>query len=332
MIAVILSLATAATVAAGFAFADDALLAAWRLAVTLTGGIAVGALGLLAIGRLLANDWHDAIKDELLPMAATAPLLAILAAPLILAAPDTPAALFGEALTPARAVWFQPEARQWRLAVCLLAWLVATVLLVRSERHAAAAIALALTVAGALVATVDWVMVAQPLWWSNLLPFCVSVTQLGGALALAYVVNLLQRETLDDAPGRSLASGLVALALLGLWVWYAQFLTAWNGDLPAEARWYAARMGPGAPLLAAAAAAQAAGAAVLVVLSRKKWTMLAAAALMLFAYVAHGLWLLRPARMNPATPLDLAVLAGVTALWLAWLAWAAALHDRRRAR
>jgi hypothetical protein len=327
---VLLGLATLLTVAGGLLLADPVLLSAWRLAITMIGGLAIGGLALLAIGQLLSNAWTDAIRDELLPMAATLPIVVLLAVPLALLAPEPAHVLFGGDLTGARAAWFTPEARQLRLGLCVAALTGAVALLARRHRRdsVASAIGLAVTALAAVVLAVDWIMVVKPIWWSRLLPFCVTVGQLGAALALAFLLNLAQRETVTDPRNRSLSSALLAVALLGLWVWYAQYLVAWSGNLPAEAAWYLARMEAAGPLLVAAAAAQVGAVPALLFFRRNRAVTLAASLLMVAAYLLHSAWLLRPSGTAPLALIDVLVLAWLGTLWLGWLVLALRLYDR----
>src|SRR3546814_14150201 len=89
------------------------------------------------------------------------------------------------------------------------------------------------------------------------------------ALALAFLANALQRERVGRLHDRSLTSALLTLALVTLWLWFTQYLTAFTGNLPAEAAWYEARM-EGTRWIPLGVAAATLGGAILLLVQRHR--------------------------------------------------------------
>lgn len=318
-----LAVATLIAVAAGFAL--DGLLAAWKWAIVLLAGLALGSLALFMVGRILGNDWHEAIDDELIPAAWTILLVALLALPLIaLPTPDAVAIIGEAAMAPLRSLWFDPAAIQARIVSAFLLWIaLCAVTLRRGAPRWVSAVGLALLAASFSSASIDWVLLAEPFWWSSLFPFAFAIAQMTAALAIAFVVHLAQGEKAPEHRLRSLASALLALALLELWLWFVQYLIAWMANLPAEAAWYAARR-EGSALLVAAAMLQIAGIVILIGFDRTRVAMLCASVALLAAHLFHGLWLLRPSAAGwPVIPI-------LVLLWSGWLVAGVRHYDRRR--
>jgi hypothetical protein len=114
---------------------------------------------------------------------------------------------------------------------------------------------------------------------------------------------------------------LLTLAILVLWVWFAQYLVIWLANLPEEAAWYLARRDwawlEGGFVLPALAAAIL----ILIPPGAGRWQMLVAALLILGQHVGRMIWLIRPAAPGGTSPvIDVLVfgaLAGISALWFA---------------
>ncbi|WP_188055228.1 hypothetical protein [Sphingosinithalassobacter sp. CS137] len=322
----IVLLATAAAAALGFVAPP---LSGWRQAVTVIAGLGGGSVLLAMIGRLLGREWLEVLEDELLPGGALLLLAAVLALPFLSVAAPDPGTLFGsEGLTPQRAWWFAPGAMALRLVLFVAAGAALAAAMTWWTRARRKISALGLPAFGALfaLAAIDWIVMRAPLWWTALQPIGFVVNQLTGALALAFVFNIVQREKTDHAALASVAAALLTLALLGLWIGFVQYLVAWYGNLPAAAAWYQVRGGALPWLLPAAIGLQITG--VLVLLARRsKRTMLGASVALLGAYLLHGLWIAGP--MLPDGPADWAVFAGLLVLAACWLALLARWYDAK---
>lgn len=313
--------ALAATLVVGLAAAPAP--EAWRLALTLAGGLAAGSLILATTGRLMSRRWLSLIEDELIPAGGSLAVVALLAVPLLVHLDIDAGALFGpEGITGPRAAWFSDPALVARLLVFLAVGLGAAWAMLRSERPRVAAVALPVLAATTALAAIDWAMLRAPIWWTALVPLGFVVNQMTGALALAFLYHLVQRERGREAEFASLAAALMSLGLLDLWIGYVQFLIAWYGNLPAGAAWYFARMDAAPVALPIAVALQCAGVLLLLLLRRTRRAMLASAALLLGAYLFYQIWMDGGFR-----PGWLAVIVPLLALWLGWVAALARLYD-----
>src|SRR5688572_7176422 len=121
-------------VLAGLGFGGPALLEAWLPAFLLCAGLAVGALGALAIGHLLREDWLRPVRAPLEAAARTMPLLALMAIPPLLGLDQLYPWAGADGAAPGqpepRDAWLSPTAFRLRAALILalwtaLAWLLA---------------------------------------------------------------------------------------------------------------------------------------------------------------------------------------------------------------
>ena len=300
-----------------------ALSEAWLLSVVIVAGFAIGSLGLLLIGRLLGRDWVTPMDDELAPAALTIPLVAVLAVPLAFG--DFQAWGLGDAAAavhPRLSGWLERDLILLRSLGYFLLWTgLAWWTAGRKDGRGRSAFGLLLLGPTAALAGVDWVLAREPFWWSTLFGFAFAVSQLPAALALAFLANTVQREHVGHAHDRSLVSALLVLALLTLWLWFTQYLTAFMGNLPAEAAWYEARLDGSRWIPLALAAAMLGGAVLLLVQGhRGRWAVLAASGLILAQHLFHTVWLLRPAGTPALGFTDLLALILIGGAWgLGWL-------------
>jgi hypothetical protein len=279
---------------------------AWLFAFVLWSGLALGCLGLLMIGHLLGESWIHPVRDELEAGALTIPLAGLLGLPLLLALADLypwAAAEPSAEIPPWRAAWLEPSFVLARSAGCFVLWTVLALVVVRrGEQPAISAIGLVLLTPTASLAGFDWILSREPAWWSGVFGLAFSVSQLLGALALAIIVDLLRP---GGAPRpehlRGLTKALLALALVALWLWFAQFLIVWSANLPDEVAWYLRRddawlivnRGFALPALAL-------GLALLIPPHAGRRRILASGALLLLYHLAHMAWLVRPPALIPA--------------------------------
>lgn len=314
---------------------EPAVSEAWLYAIVVVTGFAIGALGLLMLGRLLGRDWVTPMDDELEPTALTLPLAAVLAIPLAFSGFHDWGIAGPLAEThPRLGAWFDRDLILLRSLFYFLLWTaIACMVATRGKARGWNVAGLALLAPTAGLAGIDWVLAREPFWWTPLFAFAFAVSQLLASLALAFLANAAQREHVDRAHDRSLTSALLTLALLTLWLWFTQFLAAFMGNLPAEAAWYEARFVDGRWIPLALAAAML-GAAVLLLVQghRGRWTVLAASGLILVQHILHTGWLLRPAGIPALGLLDLLMLILLGGAWgLAWLLLMRR-HDARQAQ
>jgi hypothetical protein len=197
----------------------------------------------------------------------------------------------------------------------LLAWLPS----LRASLRGAA-----LSLIGLMLATnivpVDWVVSAEPGFYSSAFGFAFAIEAILAALGLCAFVAI-QGES--PRACRDLA-GLIVAALLGtVYFDYMQFIIIWYGDLPEKAVWYIARGSlPWAPV---GAAAFLCGAALPFLLLLHKQARESASALrlagagILAGITLHAIWLLAPSFTGNVLPPALSSMTMAASLFAIWL-------------
>ncbi|RAI58010.1 hypothetical protein [Roseicella frigidaeris] len=237
--------------------AAAALLVAWGLAaprLALAGllagllfwlGIALGAYALLAVHALTGGRWLAPCAPVLAPAAATLPVFALLALPLLLA----PAAIWPWVADPAAAP--QPDVARWYLnltgfalrgILALAGWSLFGLLLAgqgRGRRPALGAAALIFHGVAVSLLGLDWVLSLAPGFRSTAFGLWLGLLQLLSALALCAALRAAPAG--DAGKAGDLARLLLAAALGAAYLGFAQYLVAWYGNLPEKAAWYLQR-------------------------------------------------------------------------------------------
>lgn len=306
------------------------LLEAWLFGFLVLAGLSSASLGLLMIAHLLGEAWLRPVRGQLEAAASTLPLVAVLAIPLAAGLDQLYPWADGQTgdLPTLRQLYFSEPYVLARSAVILPLWIAIAALVIRRGEHPwVSAIGLALMALSSAISTIDWVVSREPAWWSGGFAFAYTVTQLTGAMALAQLVAMLQRDYPEPRRYHNLQRAAITLALLTLWVWFAQFLIVWMADLPNEAGWFLVRahgwlwlkLGIIVPTLIAAIA-------ILLISSPGRRRLAFACALLLIQYIGQMIWLVRPASPSLAalTWTDLVVWALLGLLWGTW--FAAMLH------
>ena len=98
------------------------------------------------------------------------------------------------------------------------------------------------------LASVDWIMSVDPLWYSTIFGLLTVVGQ--GLSALAFSIAILALVARSGAfaavlsPGQFHDLGKLLLAFVMLWAYmaFSQFLIIWSGNLPEEIEWYVQRI------------------------------------------------------------------------------------------
>jgi len=323
------ALALAAVAAA--LFAPPALLESWLAAFLFWTGLSAGALGALAIGHLLSEDWLRPVRAPLEAAARCLPLLALMALPVLAglealypwAAPEGGG---GPVQPGPRAAWLAPWPFRLRAVLVLALWAGLAWVLARpgvADRRLAALVLSLLLPSVAIVAQ-DWALSRDPAWFGSLQGFAVWVEGMAAALAAAALASLARREmpTGSQDAGEALERALLALGLAVLWLWFVQFVVVWMADLPAEAGWYLRRVERGWDLakLGLAVPALLLALALAAPPRHRPWRMAAVCVLLLLAHLAHLWWVVRPDApvARPPAWLDAAVLTGLGLPWMAW--------------
>jgi len=298
-------------------------LEAWLPVFLLALGMVVGALGVLSLGHILDEAWLGPMRQPLEAMARTAPLVLLLALPL-LAAPER---VYGWAAEPAllegpRRLWFHPDIFRVRAVLLLGTLVLLAALLARPGLQARrSAFGLVLLLPAAALLAQDMALSRDIAWFGSLQGTALVIEQVAAALAAALLVTLARGGWRVDTDLRGAERGLLALALLTLWLWFVQFLVVWMADLPAEAGWYLRRDGAWA-WLKMGFLVPALGAAILIAIPPRSGPrrMGVVAALLLAQHLGHAWWLVRPDTLSGIPPLwlEAAIGAAMAGAWLAW--------------
>jgi hypothetical protein len=324
----------AAAVAAA-PWAPPVLLESWLVGFLFWAGLSAGALGVLAIGHLLREDWLRPVRAPLEAAARCLPLVALMALPVLAglevlypwAAPGG-----GPALPGPRAAWFSPWPFRLRAGLVLALWVGLAWVLARPGRadKRLAALVLALLLPSVTIAAQDWSLSRDATWFGGLQGFAIWMEGMAAALAAAALAALGRGEMPAEArgTGEALERALLALGLAVIWLWFIQFIVVWMADLPAEAGWYLRRVEGARGLLGLGIAVPALLLALVLAAPprHRPWRMAAVCVLLLLAHLAHLWWVVRPDApvARPPPWLDAAVLAGLGAPWVAW--WMVAMR------
>jgi hypothetical protein len=294
-------------VAAGLGWIFPAALApAWRCAVLVWIGPAVGSLVFVLIHQLTGGEWGLSLRPYLLSGTRLLPWMWLLLSPLVvkmLLAPTdgpwwsyaAPAAFALRSVLYGLVFWFlcSSAERAWpREGVAKrLGWVGPTGLIV------------VLFMTHLLVG--DWLANLDAHWVSTAFPIVWLIGQAVAGLAVAVMVAVLA----GSDPARVLGSRrrlgidwgtlLFATAMLWCYVAFAQFLIVWSGNLPVEAAWFTRRLGAGWRFVPLALVVLHFLAPLLVLLSRRAKqngrALVSVAVILLVAQLLHTTWTILPA-------------------------------------
>lgn len=289
----------------------------------------LGALGLLAVYRLIGGEWGDRAAPTLSAMVRTLPVTFLLFVPLLLYPAEIWPWMRDVPQGPGKAIWFDPVIFAARSVAYFAVWTGLGFWLIRAEgrRPGRAFAALtALTVLGSLAA-VDWVLSLDPAFNSSAFGLMFLSHCFVAALSFVIAVTVLGNEK----PGRL---GALLLAALVAWTYlaYFQYLVIYTGNLPVEVAWYLRRSEGGWGGLARVLTALH----VIVPIPLLMWRLVrrdpqklaAVAVTVLIASLLHAAWLVLPefhASQGLAAPL-----AAMTGLGMVWGAAFLSLDRRPR--
>jgi hypothetical protein len=319
---VVLALAGLFVAASAVVWSSPALIEAWLLVFLVMAGLGSASLGLLMIGHLLGDAWLRPIRDELEPATWTLPLLVVVAIPLAVNlehlypwAAEEPADLAA-----VRRAYFTEGWVLARGAIYLVVWSALAGIITQAGPHRiASGIGLALLGATFSLATIDWLLSREPVWWSSLAPFSLAVSHLLAALALAILVTAIRQGHPEREPLVSLEWVLLTLVLLSLWVWFSQYLVVWMANLPEEAGWILRRHDLPWMFSPAAFLSVLVVAGLLLMPTRaRRWRVFVACGLVLLHHQAHMVWFVWPIRIEGLQLSDAVLLAAIVAVAALW--------------
>ena len=316
-------------------------------------GLSLGCLCVLMIHLLTGGGWGYMVRRFLEAAATVLPLMAVLFAPVYLGV---------HRLYP----WAQPEVvRQMEALAKRHAYLNVPMFTVRSVLSFALFIgaayflsrgsraqdrtadpaptrrlrafsgpALLVFVLVASLATVDWIMVLEPVFYSTVFPAQVIIGWILSTFAFCTVMLAYVHE---HAPWKgvvrtehfhSLGNFLLAFVMMWAYLAVSQLIIIWSGNLPKEIGWYLHRVADGWKWVAIFLGLFHFALPFLLLLSREaKESVRRLTRLALFIFCVHAVevfWQVEPSR-HPVhfslSWMDPAALAGVGGLWLAMFCW-----------
>ncbi len=211
----------------------------------------IGALPLLMALDLLGGAWSAPLLPALRRLALTVPVAGLLIVPVLVRLHALyPWARGVPPHGPLGAAWLGPAGFVIRAIVYFVIWTALAVIFARPaaagrrrRRRLAAGFGLALHLAIATLAAVDWTLSLDPGWYSAEFGLLLIAAQCCIALAAAILIGA---SAADPEPGMP-HPGALLLALAGVWLYFqfVQFLTVWSADKPGEIVWYLHRDGDG---------------------------------------------------------------------------------------
>jgi hypothetical protein len=299
------------------------MLQAWLAAFVWATMFPVGALTLLVVHRLTGGDWGYALAPVLEPAARAILPVAVISIPILIfsgsiyrwMSPDFPANV--------SRVYMSSGPYAARTIFALLFWSAfAWFPSLRATAVGAAVCLLGLAIITNMV-PVDWVVSAQPGFYSTAYGFGFGIEQVLAALALCALIGVQGAEPQRCA---DLAAMIIA-GLLGVTYFvFVQFLIIWYGDLPKRVFWYVVRSSGPWPAIAAIAFIVGDGAPFLFLLNQKvrrsRSALRIVGAGIVLGIVLHIVWEVAPSFSVVAMPpaiLAIAIIGGLFAAWLWWL-------------
>jgi hypothetical protein len=316
-------------------------------------GIAAGSLALNMLQYLTGGAWGMVIRRQLEAATRTLPLLAILFIPIALGIPrlyiwshaDLVAAdeVLRNKHVYLNVPFFLIRAAAYLGGWWLLAWLLNKWSRQLEETGSADAYRKLRTISGpglvfygfsVTFMSVDWVLSAEPHWFSTMFGLLFMVGQALSALAVIILLTVIlsRRPPLDDAitPTHLHDLGKLLLTFVMLWAYmaFSQFLIIWAGNLPDEIPWYIERLRGGWQFIALALVFLHFALPFAMLLSRdlkRSFRLLwRVAALLLAMRIVDLYWMVAPSFRRTeigVSWMDFTLLIGLGGIWLAYFTY-----------
>jgi hypothetical protein len=292
------------------------LLQGWLAGFVWAGMIPIGSLILLLVNRLTGGEWGGLLGPILEPAARAIAGVALISIPvLIFSAAIYRWPMFAGTPKSLTAVYMTPPFFAFRTVIGFCIWtLLAWLPVLRSTQSGAGISLIALAIVTNVI-PVDWIISAQPGFYSSDFGFGFGIEQVLTALAFCAVFRVTAA---DSGHSRDLAGMLIAAILGTTYMYYMEFTVIWYGNLPGKVDWFNNR--GNAPWAELAGAAFAIGALIPFLFLLNDRIRGSAAALrligfaILFGESLHVLWLVVPGFGLPALlPACFAVIAAAIA-------------------
>ena len=267
-LAAVIGVAGLALCAFGFTHSPEQFYRAWLMAFLFWWGVSLGSMAWMMVHHLSGGQWGVVTRRVFEASSRTLPFVALAFVPVAIGAHylypwARPEEVAGDAILQHRAPYLNASFFYARAAIYFLIWTGLTYTMTSWSRRQDSApndTALALRMqhlsgAGLVIygitlffASVDWLMVMDPHWYSTI----YGILMLGGqglasmAFTIAVVVLLARTEPLSHViRAHHLHDlGKLMLAFVMLWAYFqfSQFLIIWSANLPMEITFYLTRI------------------------------------------------------------------------------------------
>jgi hypothetical protein len=264
-----LAIVGAVTAAAGALMAPDRMWATWFLVGYYALGLGLGGLCFVAIHYTTGASWSAAIRRVPEALAGTLPFAAAVLAVVFIARPElypwTSASGAGTAPSAALAfknAWLHRPFFLFRAAAYALIWILFAVAIRRASRRQdgdgdprwtranvrlSAAFLMVFGVTFTL-ASFDWVMSLEPLWYSTIFGvYNFAGLFLSGLAAIVIVALWLERagpfrDVLTADHLHDLGKLLFAFSVFWMYIWFSQYMLIWYTNIPEETSYFVRRL------------------------------------------------------------------------------------------
>jgi hypothetical protein len=321
--------------------------------------VAMGGLGLLALGNLTGGRWAAALRPYYLAAGQTVLFFALLFVPLALVLqylfPWAQTDYAGAAhLSPSKAMYLSPTFFLARAAGYFIVWLLVAWWLTSVSRldrppasrpamRQAGALSLVLLAPTATFAAYDWGMSLEPEWYSSIYG---AIFVAGGVVAVHALGIIMFARTSPAAEDSHVANvfndlGNLLLAFIMVWTYFSfsQFFLIWSANLPSEITWYLRRFAGGWQAVALATLGICFAVPFLILLSRDvkraPGQLAKVAVVVLAGYVLNIYWTIVPAfgtagvMSHVVNAITLLVFVGV---WFGMFSWRVGRINARHLR
>jgi hypothetical protein len=240
---------------------------AWLVAFIFWLANALGSTAILMMQYISGGRWGAAIRRPLEAAAMNVPLMALFFVPVVIGAGyiypwADEAQVQASAVLQYKSVYLNVPMFVLRAVIYFAIWVTLSTLLVRWSRQndvegfdpARAGRTSVLSHIGIIVwllsmslASIDWAMSIEPLWFSHIYGLMFAGGQILTALTLAIQVSARVADhrpvSVVISPARFLDVGKLLLAFVMVWTYFqlSQFIIMWGANLPEEVGWYLVR-------------------------------------------------------------------------------------------
>jgi hypothetical protein len=250
--------------AIGAVLAPDRMWASWLVVSYIAVGLGLAGLCFVAIHYTSGAGWSVAVRRVAEALAGTLPFSVVLVMVVLIARPQLYPWSTGGAAGPGLAFkifWLSRPFFLARAALYAAVWLAFALAIRRNSRRQDAdgnprwtsanvrlsAAFLALFAATSTLASVDWIMSLEPLWYSTIFGvYNFAGLFLSGLAAIIVVALWLERggplqNVLNEDHLHDLGKLLFGFSTFWMYIWFSQYLLIWYTNIPEETSYFVRR-------------------------------------------------------------------------------------------